>query len=406
MTLDKEKKSVVVLGSTGSVGLSTLSVIDQNKDRFNTFALTANSNIDLLIQQCHVYQPQYLVISDASQLSNLKFKVGVAGLNVTVLGGADGLLEVVQHDDVDVVVSGIVGAAGLASIHAALIKSKTVLVANKEPIVMAGDFLAQVAKENKGVILPVDSEHNAIFQCLSPLLPPFYSEQGISNILLTASGGPFLQTPLNQLKNVTVAQAVKHPKWAMGRKISVDSATMMNKGLEVIEAHHLFSIPAEAIEVVIHPQSIVHSMVQYVDGSTLAQLANPDMRVPIAHCLNYPIRTHLDVKHISVKDIAMLEFQEPDLKRFPCLSLAYEALSVGRSAVIGLNAINEIVVDEFLNEKIDFSDIAVLIDSALNIFDAPSPNSIQEVLDVDASARKCAKQVLMKYQRTEYGVVT
>ena len=192
----------------------------------------------------------------------------------------------------------------------------------------------------------------------------------------------------------------------MGRKISVDSATMMNKGLEVIEAHHLFSIPAEAIEVVIHPQSIVHSMVQYVDGSTLAQLANPDMRVPIAHCLNYPIRTHLDVKHISVKDIAMLEFQEPDLKRFPCLSLAYEALSVGRSAVIGLNAINEIVVDEFLNEKIDFSDIAVLIESALNIFDAPSPNSIQEVLDVDASARKCAKQVLMKYQRTEYGVVT
>ena len=253
---------------------------------------------------------------------------------MTVLGGADGLLEVVQHDDVDVVVSGIVGAAGLASIHAALIKSKTVLVANKEPIVMAGDFLVQVAKENKGVILPVDSEHNAIFQCLSPLLPPFYSEQGISNILLTASGGPFLQTPLNQLKNVTVAQAVKHPKWAMGRKISVDSATMMNKGLEVIEAHHLFSIPAEAIEVVIHPQSIVHSMVQYVDGSTLAQLANPDMRVPIAHCLNYPIRTHLDVKHISVKDIAMLEFQEPDLKRFPCLSLAYEALSVGRSAVI------------------------------------------------------------------------
>ena len=406
MTLDKGKKSVVVLGSTGSVGLSTLSVIDQNKDRFNTFALTAHSNIDLLIEQCHVYQPQYLVISDSSQLSNLKFKVGVAGLNVTVLGGADGLLEVVQHDDVDVVVSGIVGAAGLASIHAALIKSKTVLVANKEPIVMAGDFLVQVAKENKGVILPVDSEHNAIFQCLSPLLPPFYSEQGISNILLTASGGPFLQTPLNQLKNVTVAQAVKHPKWAMGRKISVDSATMMNKGLEVIEAHHLFSIPAEAIEVVIHPQSIVHSMVQYVDGSTLAQLANPDMRVPIAHCLNYPIRTHLDVKHISVKDIAMLEFQEPDLKRFPCLSLAYEALSVGRSAVIGLNAINEIVVDEFLNEKIDFSDIAVLIDSALNIFDAPSPNSIQEVIDVDASARKCAKQVLMKYQRTEYGVVT
>ena len=286
-------------------------MIDQNKDRFNTFALTAHSNIDLLIEQCHVYQPQYLVISDSSQLSNLKFKVGVAGLNVTVLGGADGLLEVVQHDDVDVVVSGIVGAAGLASIHAALIKSKTVLVANKEPIVMAGDFLVQVAKENKGVILPVDSEHNAIFQCLSPLLPPFYSEQGISNILLTASGGPFLQTPLNQLKNVTVAQAVKHPKWAMGRKISVDSATMMNKGLEVIEAHHLFSIPAEAIEVVIHPQSIVHSMVQYVDGSTLAQLANPDMRVPIAHCLNYPIRTHLDVKHISVKDIAMLEFQEP-----------------------------------------------------------------------------------------------
>ncbi|HBK19960.1 MAG TPA: 1-deoxy-D-xylulose-5-phosphate reductoisomerase, partial [Cryomorphaceae bacterium] len=293
--MNKEKKSIVVLGSTGSVGLSTLSVIEQNKDRFETFALTAHSRIDLLIEQCHRFEPKYLVVSDPNQLSNLKSKIETAGLDVIALAGQDGLNEIVQHDFVDFVVSGIVGAAGLGPIHKALLTGKTVLVANKEPIVMAGDFLARVARECEGVILPVDSEHNAIFQCLSPLLPPYYSEQGISKILLTASGGPFLQTSLTDLRNVTVSQAIKHPKWNMGRKISVDSATMMNKGLEVIEAHHLFAVPAEAIEVVIHPQSIVHSMVQYIDGSTLAQLANPDMRVPIAHCLNYPKRVKLNV---------------------------------------------------------------------------------------------------------------
>ena len=228
--MNKEKKSIVVLGSTGSVGLSTLSVIEQNKDRFETFALTAHSRIDLLIEQCHRFEPKYLVVSDPNQLSNLKSKIETAGLDVIALAGQDGLNEIVQHDFVDFVVSGIVGAAGLGPIHKALLTGKTVLVANKEPIVMAGDFLARVARDCEGVILPVDSEHNAIFQCLSPLLPPYYSEQGISKILLTASGGPFLQTSLTDLRNVTVAQAIKHPKWNMGRKISVDSATMMNKG--------------------------------------------------------------------------------------------------------------------------------------------------------------------------------
>ncbi len=406
MTLNEGTKSVVILGSTGSIGLSTLSVIEQSRDRFHAFALTAHSNINLLIEQCIFFQPRYLVISDASKLRELQSKVDTAGLDVISLVGSEGLNEVVQHDEVDVVVSGIVGAAGLSSIHSALRRGKKVLVANKEPLVMAGDFLAQVARENNGVILPLDSEHNAIFQCLSPLSPPYYLEQGISKIMLTASGGPFLETPLDQLRNVTVAQAIRHPKWTMGRKISVDSATMMNKGLEVIEAHHLFSIPAEAIEVVIHPQSIVHSMVQYVDGSTLAQLANPDMRVPIAYCLNYPLRNNLDVEHISVKDISILQFQEPDFDRFPCLSLAYEALSNGRSSVIGLNAINEIIVDEFLNETIDFSDIAPLIESALNVFEAPYPSSIEDVLDVDVAARRCAREILIKYQKSKGRIAT
>ncbi len=402
--MNKEKKSIVVLGSTGSVGLSTLSVIEQNKDRFETFALTAHSRIDLLIEQCHRFEPKYLVVSDPNQLSNLKSKIETAGLDVIALAGQDGLNEIVQHDFVDFVVSGIVGAAGLGPIHKALLTGKTVLVANKEPIVMAGDFLARVARECEGVILPVDSEHNAIFQCLSPLLPPYYSEQGISKILLTASGGPFLQTSLTDLRNVTVAQAIKHPKWNMGRKISVDSATMMNKGLEVIEAHHLFAVPAEAIEVVIHPQSIVHSMVQYIDGSTLAQLANPDMRVPIAHCLNYPKRVKLNVDHVSVKDILTLQFQEPDFKRFPCLPLAYEALSHGSAAVIGLNAINEVIVDEFLNEKIGFSDIPYFLEAALNAFEAPTPSSIEDVLEVDTAARQCVRQILMKSQTAEHGL--
>lgn len=400
--MNKEKKSIIVLGSTGSVGLSTLSVIEQNKDRFETFALTAHSRIDLLIEQCQRFEPKYLVVSDPNKLSNLKSKIETAGLDVIALAGQDGLNEIVQHDFVDVVVSGIVGAAGLGPIHTALLSGKTVLVANKEPIVMAGDFLARVARECKGVILPVDSEHNAIFQCLSPLLPPYYSEQGISKILLTASGGPFLQTSLADLRNVTVAQAIKHPKWNMGRKISVDSATMMNKGLEVIEAHHLFAVPAEAIEVVIHPQSIVHSMVQYIDGSTLAQLANPDMRVPIAHCLNYPKRVKLNVDHVSVKDILTLQFQEPDFKRFPCLSLAYKALSNGSAAVIGLNAINEVIVDEFLNEKIGFSDISYFLEAALNVFEAPTPSSIEDVLEVDTAARQCVREILMKSQRAEH----
>ena len=404
--MNKEKKSIVILGSTGSVGLSALSVIGQNRDRFDTFALTAHSNIDLLIEQCHIFRPKYLVISDPNKFTKLQSKLVTAGLNVTALAGPGGLNEIVQHDYVDIVVSGIVGAVGLSPIHQALLNGKTVLVANKEPIVMAGDFLARVAKECKGVILPVDSEHNAIFQCLSPLLPPYYSEQGISKILLTASGGPFLEIPLNELSNVTVAQAIKHPKWNMGRKISVDSATMMNKGLEVIEAHHLFAIPSEAIEVVIHPQSIVHSMVQYIDGSTLAQLANPDMRVPIAHCLNYPKRIKLNVDQVSVNDIATLQFQKPDFNRFPCLSLAYEALSYGSAAVIALNAINEIIVDRFLNEKVGFSDISHLIQSALNVFDAPAPGSIEDVLEVDVAARQCVQEILIKYERTGHGRAT
>ena len=398
MSVISDKKLVCVLGSTGSIGLSTLSVIEQQSDRFQVFALTAHSNIDLLVEQCHIYHPKYLVITDPDLYQALSSKVKADCLDVTVLSGHESLNEIVSHNDVDIVVAGIVGAAGLDSIYHALCKSKTVLVANKEPLVMAGDFLVDIAKKNHATILPIDSEHNAIFQCFSQSAPPYSSDQGILKILLTASGGPFLNTPMNELRNVSVSQAIKHPKWNMGRKISIDSATMMNKGLEVIEAHYLFAAPVETIEVVVHPQSIVHSMVQYVDGSTLAQLANPDMRVPIGHALNYPHRVRLNVKPLSLEDISTLQFQAPDFERFPCLLLAYESLSKGRAAVVGLNAINEVVVEAFLEKKIRFSDISILIESVMGDFNAPNPNSIEEVFSVNAAARESALESLSKFK--------
>ncbi|MDG1162842.1 MAG: 1-deoxy-D-xylulose-5-phosphate reductoisomerase, partial [Burkholderiales bacterium] len=285
MNVTSGKKLVTILGATGSIGVSTLSVIRQQKERYDVFALSAHSNIDLLVSQCHTFQPKYVVASDPDMYESLKQKIETVVADVTILSGSEGLSQVVSDEDVDIVVSGIVGAAGLDSTHQAICSGKTVLVANKEPLVMAGDLLVNLAKKHGATILPIDSEHNAIFQCLSGLSPRTYANQAIYKILLTASGGPFLLTPLADFESITVAEAIKHPKWKMGRKISIDSATMMNKGLEVIEAHYLFDAPLKAIEVVIHPQSIVHSMVQYVDGSTLAQLANPDMRIPIGHAL-------------------------------------------------------------------------------------------------------------------------
>ena len=406
MTAIAEQKRVCVLGSTGSVGVSTLSVILQQSDRFQVFALTAHSNIDLLMEQCRVFHPKYLVVTNPDLYQALSVRVKVDCLGAVVMSGSESLNEIVSHEDVDIIVAGIVGAAGLDSIYHALCRGKRVLVANKEPLVMAGDFLVDVAKQNNATILPIDSEHNAIFQCLSQCVPPYLHDQGISKILLTASGGPFLNTPIDELKNVSVSQAIKHPKWEMGRKISIDSATMMNKGLEVIEAHYLFAAPVDTIEVVVHPQSIVHSMVQYVDGSTLAQLAYPDMRVPIGHALNYPHRVALNVKPLCLEDMSSLQFQAPDFKRFPCLLLAYESLTKGRAAVVGLNAINEVVVAGFLDNKIRFSDISILIESVMTDFNASNPNTIEEVFDVNAAAREFATEHLSKFKTAEvYGGV-
>ena len=405
MSMNLDKKFVCILGSTGSIGLSTLSVITQQSDRFQVFALTAHSNIDLLIEQCRVFRPKYLVITNPDLYQALSVRVKADCLDAVVMSGPDSLSEIVSHNDVDIVVAGIVGAAGLGSIYQALCRGKTVLVANKEPLVMAGDFLVDVAKQNHAAILPIDSEHNAIFQCLSQCAPPYLSDQGISKILLTASGGPFLNTPINELKNVSVSQAIKHPKWQMGRKISIDSATMMNKGLEVIEAHYLFAAPLDTIEVVVHPQSIVHSMVQYIDGSTLAQLAYPDMRVPISHALNFPHRAPLNAKPLRLEDISTLQFHAPDFERFPCLSLAYESLGKGRAAVVGLNAINEVVVEAFLENKIRFSDISILIGSMMSDFSASNPNSIEEVFSVNAAAREFALDGVSKFKCVDTEIV-
>ncbi|MBT4386685.1 MAG: 1-deoxy-D-xylulose-5-phosphate reductoisomerase [Betaproteobacteria bacterium] len=402
MNVTSGKKLVTILGATGSIGVSTLSVIRQQKERYDVFALSAHSNIDLLVSQCRTFQPKYLVASDPDMYESLKQKIETVVADVTILSGSEGLSQVVSDDDVDIVVSGIVGAAGLGSTHQAIYSGKTVLVANKEPLVMAGDLLVSLAKKHGATILPVDSEHNAIFQCLSDLSPRSYANQGIYKILLTASGGPFLLTPLAEFESITVAEAIKHPKWKMGRKISIDSATMMNKGLEVIEAHYLFDAPLKAIEVVIHPQSIVHSMVQYVDGSTLAQLANPDMRIPIGHALNYPNRVHLDVPPLSVKDLTTLEFSEPELNRFPCLPLAYQALSEGRSSAIALNASNEVVVNAFLKDKIEFSEISGYIDSVLSLFVAPNPSSIEEIIEADEAVRAYTLELIRKSKSSDF----
>ncbi|MEQ1774903.1 MAG: 1-deoxy-D-xylulose-5-phosphate reductoisomerase [Burkholderiales bacterium] len=383
---------LTVLGSTGSIGVNTLDVVSQHPQRFRVVALTANSRIDTLLEQCKRFNPAYAVVMDDAAARVFEQKVTEAGLPTRVLCGVKALEEVASLPEVDTVMAAIVGIAGLRPTLAAAASGKKVLLANKESLVTAGALFMDVVRAGGAQLLPIDSEHNAVFQALPGNFNGDLNASGVRRILLTASGGPFRNTPLHQLASVTPMQACAHPNWVMGRKISVDSATMMNKGLEVIEAHWLFAAPAERIEVVIHPESIVHSMVEYVDGSVVAQLGNPDMRTPIAHALAYPQRITNGVNFLDLAATATLRFEKPDLNRFPCLALAFEALKAGNGAATVINAANEIAVALFLDGNLGFTDIPRLIETVFTTTRASATRTLEDVLALDHEARERARQ--------------
>lgn len=389
--------TITVLGSTGSIGQNTLDVISRHPAKYRVFAITANTDVDVLEQQCRQWQPRYAVMNNDDSAQQLSDRLRNHGLEIEVLSGVDGLKQVASHAEVDIVVAGIVGAAGLLPTLAAAESGKRVLLANKEALVMSGRLFMDAVRDNGAVLLPVDSEHNAIFQCM-PQQHETTERSGVNRILLTASGGPFRTTPLESFADITPEQAVSHPNWVMGQKISVDSATMMNKGLEVIEAHWLFNVAPEIIEVVIHPQSIIHSMVSYTDGSILAQMGNPDMRTPIAHCLAWPERIESGVEPLDIFEVAKLEFEKPDLQRFPCLGLCYQAIQSGGAASIALNAANEVAVAAFLQRKIAFTTIAELIEHVLAEFTLTETATLEAILAADKSARDIALTHINKLQ--------
>ena len=385
-------KQIAILGSTGSIGVNTLDVIRSHPDRFKVVALTAGKQVDLLAQQCAEFKPAIAVVADAEGAARLSKLLLDQKVNTEVLYGPQALVSAVTQSHCDTVMAAIVGAAGLVPALAAAKAGKRVLLANKEALVMSGDLFMQAMKEGGGELLPIDSEHNAIFQCL----PGQYSKipnpaLGVEELWLTASGGPFRNTPLNQLASITPEQACAHPNWVMGRKISVDSATMMNKGLEVIEAFWLFGLPLEKIKVLIHPQSVVHSMVRYRDGSVLAQLGQPDMRTPIAYGLAWPERIDAGVAPLSLTQLAALSFAEPELDRFPCLSLAFAAANTGGTAPTVLNAANEIAVAAFLDDGLPYLQIPAVVESVLNMIPSVNADSLELILDVDTRARQTAQ---------------
>lgn len=386
-------QNVCILGATGSIGESTLDVINRHPDKYNVIALTTNSRVEKLIQQALLCQPDYLVVADESHYQHAKSSAAEAGLTCQVLCGEKALCDVAQLDDTDTVMAAIVGAAGLLPTLAAVESGKRVLLANKESLVMSGELFMRAVVENNATLLPVDSEHNAIFQSL-PIDYKYgdLDDSGISKILLTGSGGPFLNTPVDQLASMTPAQACAHPNWDMGQKISVDSATMMNKGLEFIEARWLFGVKSEDIQVVIHPQSVIHSMVQYRDGSVMAQMGNPDMRTPIAHCLSFPQRIESGVASLDFTQVADFTFLTPDFDRYPNLQLAIYACDAGQYATTCLNAANEIAVEAFLQGQIRYTDIAMVNEYTLNQFSARQLQDIEQVLAMDVEARVVAKQ--------------
>ncbi len=391
MTQDSPRQQcLTILGSTGSIGVNTLDVVSRHPSRFRIVALTANSRIGKLLEQCKRFTPEFAVVMDAAAARILEQQVTEAGLQTRVLCGMEALEKVAGLPQVDTVMAAIVGIAGLRPTLAAASGGKKILLANKESLVTAGALFMDAVRAGGARLLPIDSEHNAVFQALPAHFNGDLKASGVRRILLTASGGPFRTTPLSRLVDVTPDQACAHPNWVMGRKISVDSATMMNKGLEVIEAHWLFSAPAECIDVVVHPESIVHSMVEYVDGSVIAQLGNPDMRTPIAHALAYPERISNGVSFLDLTVNGTLKFEKPDLRRFPCLALAFEALNTGRGAATVVNAANEVAVARFLDGKLKFMDIPRLIEAVLTATDAPPTHNLADVLTLDHTAREHA----------------
>ncbi|WJW76580.1 1-deoxy-D-xylulose-5-phosphate reductoisomerase [Thiohalobacter sp. IOR34] len=380
-----------VLGATGSIGRSTLDVVARHPRRHRVLALTANRDVDGLYELCRRHRPRYAVLADPASARRLEERLGQEGLPIEVLAGVEGLLRVAALPEVDAVMAAIVGAAGLPPALAAVRAGKRVLLANKEALVMAGALFMREVRAHGALLLPIDSEHNAIFQCLPADFSPGRRPAGVRRILLTASGGPFRDTPPEQLERVTPEQACAHPNWDMGRKISVDSATMMNKGLEVIEACWLFDLPAEQVQVVVHPQSVIHSMVDYVDGSVLAQLGNPDMRTPIAHALAWPERIDSGVEPLDLFAVGRLDFRAPDPDRFPCLALAYRAWREGGTAPAILNAANEVAVQAFLDGRLGFTAIAAVIEACLDGLDPRPVEDLDGLLEADAEARRLAE---------------
>ena len=375
-------RSITLLGATGSIGASTLDVVARHPDRYRVFALSARNSIEPLLELCRTHRPRVAVLSGVAEDRALRRRFAEAA-GCELRFGASALEEAASHPECDTVMAAIVGAAGLASVIAAARSGKRILLANKEALVMAGASFMAAVHESRALLLPVDSEHNAVFQCIG-------EANGVRRVLLTASGGPFRTAPLESLDRVTPDEACRHPNWVMGRKISVDSATMMNKGLEVIEARWLFDLPPERIEVLVHPQSIVHSLVEYVDGSVIAQLSNPDMRVPIAHALAHPERIESGVRALDLGAIGNLSFQHPDPERFPCLRLAYDALRAGGTAPAVLNAANEVAVEAFLAGRLRFTGIAQVIEETLQRIATGPGETLDAVLDADRRARRAA----------------
>jgi len=394
-------QNLTILGSTGSIGVSTLDVIRRHPQRYRVVALCAHSQIDRLFEQCLEFRPRYAVVKDTELAADLKIRLQAAECPTSVEYGPEALVRMASLQEVDTVMAAIVGAAGLSPALAAAVSGKKILLANKEALVMAGPVFMRAVRQNRATLLPIDSEHNAIFQSLPFDYSGDLARSGVQGLLLTASGGPFRSTPREALEYVTPEQACAHPNWVMGRKISVDSATMMNKGLEMIEAHWLFNVPAEKIQVVVHPQSVVHSLVQYVDGSVIAELGNPDMRTPIAHALAYPERIDSGVAPLDLFEIASLSFERPDFGRFPCLALAYRALREGGSSPATLNAANEVAVQAFFDGRTGFAGIPRVIAAVMDRLPSTRLDSLDDVLAADAEARKVAESMIVETIRHE-----
>lgn len=389
------KQNIAILGSTGSIGCSTLDVIERNAKRYNVLVLTANRNVQKMLAQCLKFQPQLVVMRDEKAALELDSLLAAEGCSIQVQSGEQALNDAANWPELNTVVAAIVGSAGLLPTLTAVSNGLKVLLANKEALVMSGEIFIQAVKKSGAVLLPVDSEHNAIFQSLpQDSLSAEPTLSGVNKILLTGSGGPFRTLPLEHLAQVTPAQACAHPNWDMGRKISVDSATMMNKGLELIEACFLFHVGLDKVDIVVHPQSIVHSMVSYLDGSVLAQMGNPDMRTPIAHTLAWPERIEAGVKPLDFYNMSSLTFEAPDFERFPCLRLATQAMQQGGTAPCILNAANEVAVAAFLSETILFTDIALVIERTLEKMEIVEASCLETILSADRTAREVAMKVI------------